>query len=113
MPIKKILCPTDLSAVSYRGIDSAVEMALQYSAKLFLLHIVNGMPIREDRAVYKGKRPSAVSNYDRRLLDDARQKLQSLAARKVPEKINLGLRISMGHRQRRSDRRPGMNMWMS
>ena len=96
MPIKKILCPTDLSAVSYRGIDSAVEMALQYSAKLFLLHIVNGMPIREDRAVYKGKRPSAVSNYDRRLLDNARQKLQSLAARKVPEKINLGLRISMG-----------------
>ncbi len=96
LPIKKILCPTDLSDASHRGIESASEIALQHSAKLFLLHILNGMPIRENRTIYKGKRPSVISNYDRRLLDDAMQKLKSLAALKVPETISLGLRVTMG-----------------
>ena len=96
MQIKKILCPTDLSETSYRGIDAAGQMARQYAAKLFLLHVVNGMSIREDRTVYKGKRLAVVSNADRRLLADAHKRLESLAARKVPAEINLGIRVTMG-----------------
>ena len=96
MQIKKILCPTDLSETSYRGIDAAGQMARPYAAKLFLLHVVNGMSIREDRTVYKGKRLAVVSNADRRLLADAHKRLESLAARKVPAEINLGIRVTMG-----------------
>ena len=96
MPIKKILCLTDLSDASHRGIEAAVEMALQYSAKLFLLHVVNGMSIREDRTVYKGKRLSVMSNYERRLLAGARQQLEHLAARKIPARVKLGIRVTMG-----------------
>jgi universal stress protein A len=40
LPIKRILCPTDFSEPSYKGIEAANELAEHFSAELFLLSVV-------------------------------------------------------------------------
>ena len=39
MPFKSILCPTDLSSMSIKALQKAVELARIFDAKLTLLHI--------------------------------------------------------------------------
>lgn len=39
MPFKSILCPTDLSPISIKALQKAVELAHTFDAKLTLLHV--------------------------------------------------------------------------
>lgn len=40
LPIKKILCPTDFSEPSYKGVETANELAGHHSAALILISVV-------------------------------------------------------------------------
>ncbi len=40
LPVKKILCPTDFSQPSYRGLEAANQIARYFSAEIFLVHII-------------------------------------------------------------------------
>lgn len=42
--VKNILLPTDLSATSFVASDYAIELALQYNAKIHLLHVLEKTP---------------------------------------------------------------------
>lgn len=42
--VKNILLPTDLSATSLAASDYAIELALQYKAKIHLLHVLEKTP---------------------------------------------------------------------
>ncbi|MFZ7110991.1 MAG: universal stress protein [Desulfatiglandales bacterium] len=44
LPIKKILCPTDFSEPSYKGVDTANELAAHHSAELILVSVVTPIP---------------------------------------------------------------------
>ncbi len=41
LPIKKILCPTDFSEPSYKGVEAADELAKHFSAELILISVVS------------------------------------------------------------------------
>jgi nucleotide-binding universal stress UspA family protein len=45
LPLKKILCATDFSELSYEVVKAASELALQFSAELCLLHVVPPVPL--------------------------------------------------------------------
>ena len=45
LPFKKILCPIDFSDPSYMALEAAEELALQYSAELFVVHVVEKIPV--------------------------------------------------------------------
>ena len=50
--IKKILCPVDFSAASNKALNYAVDLALDYHAKIHLLHILTPIiPAAYDYAV--------------------------------------------------------------
>lgn len=44
LPIKKIVCSTDFSEASYKGIKAANELAEHFSAELVLVHVVPSVP---------------------------------------------------------------------
>jgi len=44
LPFKKILCPTDFSEPSYQALKAANELALHFSAELYLVHVVAPIP---------------------------------------------------------------------
>jgi nucleotide-binding universal stress UspA family protein len=45
LPIKKIVCPTDFSEPSYKGIDTGIELAQHFDAELILVNVVSPMPL--------------------------------------------------------------------
>jgi len=44
LPLKKILCPTDFSEPSFKALRTAGELAEQYDAQLYVLHVVDPIP---------------------------------------------------------------------
>lgn len=40
LPLKKVLWPTDFSPASYAALEPAKELALQFGAKLLILHVI-------------------------------------------------------------------------
>jgi hypothetical protein len=47
LPLKKIVWPTDFSNPAYEGLKIAVELALQFSAEMLLVHVVAPLPTIE------------------------------------------------------------------
>lgn len=76
--IKKILCPTDFSALSENAVHYAWQLAGQLGAKVDLLHII--FPDTESIEI-----PAAALTVTRRKLDDAEQLIQSLQERMKKE----------------------------
>ena len=65
---KRILCPVDFSACSRRALEQACQVAAEYHAKLFIVHVdVTGHP-------YVPGNPGYVGELDehKRLLEEAR-----------------------------------------
>lgn len=85
LPIKKILCPTDFSEPSFKGIKAADELAEHFSAKLILINVVTppypigapGVP-----ASYKAK------EYNEEMVQNAIQILEEI----VKERISAGVK---------------------
>jgi nucleotide-binding universal stress UspA family protein len=47
-PLKKIVCPTDFSEGSFRALAEASELALQFGAEIYLVHIIELLPPTTD-----------------------------------------------------------------
>ena len=45
LPLIKILCPIDFSQPSFEALKAANELALHFSAELFIVHVLNPMSI--------------------------------------------------------------------
>jgi universal stress protein A len=45
LPVKRILCPTDFSEPSFTALKSANELAVHFSATLYLVHVVPSIPV--------------------------------------------------------------------
>lgn len=43
LPIKRVLCPTDFSDPSFKGIEAADELAQHFNAEIILLNVVTPM----------------------------------------------------------------------
>jgi len=45
LPIRKILCTTDFSDPSYRGVRTADELARHFDAELIVVHVTHAIPV--------------------------------------------------------------------
>lgn len=45
LPFERILCPTDFSEPSYRGLEAANQLARHFGAELLLVHVVTPQPL--------------------------------------------------------------------
>ena len=86
LPVHKILCPTDFSEPSGRGVDAAVELAEHFSAELTLLSVVTPLQPITPPGVPAGYQ---VQHYYERMRDAAKSSLEGLAAEKVSKDIRL------------------------
>ncbi len=77
-PIKKILCPTDLSEPSYTGISAAAEIAENQSAELIIIHVVT--------PVYHGGSSLVPSGFDAK---EYYKELREIAKTSEEEKVDL------------------------
>ena len=90
LPIKKILCPTDFSDASYESVRRAAELAVTFSAQLYLVHIVPEIPhpywaiqFPDERARFE----PGLSEYEKALHTLALKKLQEVKKEHLPKEV--------------------------
>ena len=88
---KKILCPTDWSEPSYAALAQAAELAGVFDAELCLLHVVPFAPVPSSDMM-----AMVVGPPDAQRLDEAKTKLQEVAAR-LPDGVKVRCEVKMGY----------------
>jgi universal stress protein A len=92
MEIRRILAPTDFSELSKQGLQSALELALAFDARLLLLHVVEPPPYPVEGIV--------PSHLGATLLDDLERQASSELDRMLPEtqggKVDVARRVVVG-----------------
>jgi len=86
LPVKKILCPTDFSEPSYEALKVANELALNFSAELLLIHVINPIPIVSTPT---GPMSFNVSSYQKELEDSAKNSLQDIINQMVAKELKV------------------------
>jgi nucleotide-binding universal stress UspA family protein len=75
LPFKKILCPSDFSEASGLAVGAATEIALQFQAQLYLVHVVPVLPALPPDPNFVIEVPE----YERALHADAERQLEALS----------------------------------
>lgn len=82
LPFKKILCPTDFSEPSYEALKAANELALHFSAELYLVYVVAPIPrlsLAEAPEVYGGPYDFNIPLHLEKLEEEANTRLHQVA----------------------------------
>ena len=91
LPFKKILCPTDFSEPSYEALTAANELAVHFSAELYLVHIVALVPVTTASMV-----DFNVPAYQQELETSAKTKLQEVIDQKVSAELQVHPIVTTG-----------------
>ena len=101
LPIKKILCPTDFSQPSYDALQVANELALHFSAKLYLVHVLTPIPvITSATSPISGGTPGTsfdVLLYEKELMDFAEKKLQEITDQRLSKELTVQSFLEYGN----------------
>ena len=91
LTIKKILCPTDFSEPSLKGLNYAVDLAKTFRAKLIFVYVLPILPAsaKDPNLHYE------IPEYERMIHRDSDQQLKAIIAKRVPK--NLKAQPIIGH----------------
>lgn len=91
LTIKKILCPTDFSEPSYKGLEYAKELAALFKAELAVVYV---LPL----LAHQPTDPNisfSIPEYERIIHNDSEHQLDELIKKRFPK--NLKVRAIIGH----------------
>lgn len=93
-PVKKILWPSDASESANQALETAIEVAKQFNAKLYGLQVVTEVPTLTDT----GPPMSGldIPRYEEELRKGAQGALEEMVKGKVPDSIEVETFIKMG-----------------
>jgi nucleotide-binding universal stress UspA family protein len=92
-PAKKILCPTDFSEPSLKGVQAAAEFAERYSREVILLHVIPPAHNLTPPTIPSGK----VLEYYDELTRFAQKSLDELIEEKFPKSLSVSSRVVQGN----------------
>ncbi|MFP4082154.1 MAG: universal stress protein [Candidatus Aminicenantes bacterium] len=84
LPFKKILWPTDFSEPSFEALKAANELALNFSSKLYVVHVIAPVPVV---AAPPGPTSFNVGVYRTELEESAKKSVQEIIEKKISDKI--------------------------
>jgi nucleotide-binding universal stress UspA family protein len=94
LPVKTIVCPTDFSGPSYRGIEVANELAVHFSANLILISVVTPIhPIGAPGIPASFK----IGEYYEEMIDFATQSLEEIEAEKISPGVKTQRVVAQGN----------------
>jgi nucleotide-binding universal stress UspA family protein len=93
LPFAKILWPTDFSEPSFEALKAANELALRFSAELFVVHVVSPLPVV---AAPSGATSFNVSLYEEELLNSAESSIEEIIAKQIPDNIKTHSIVTTG-----------------
>jgi nucleotide-binding universal stress UspA family protein len=99
LPIKKILWTTDFSEASKSSLPAAEELALQFEADLFVLHVVGPIPglrVPDYPTAGPARAGFDVAAYQAELEKDARESLHEIIEKQINKKVRAKPLIAHG-----------------
>ena len=98
LPIQAILWPTDASEPSMIALETAIELAENFKAKLYALQVVNQLPSIPEAGyptatIYTG---FDVSKYEKQLLKSSQEILNKIVEQKVPKTVQVETHVELG-----------------
>ncbi|MEE8397800.1 MAG: universal stress protein [Desulfobacterales bacterium] len=93
LPVKRIFCPTDFSEPSYEALKVADEMALHFSAELFLIHVVKPIsvnPVHIDPTSFN------LPMYEKERVASAEQAIERISGEKLSADISSSTIVVQG-----------------
>ena len=91
LTIKKILCPTDFSEPSLKGLDYAVDLAAIFQAEIEVLYVLPMLP----PAPMDPNISFEVPEFERLVHKDSEQKLQAIIDARIPKTVKA--KAAVGH----------------
>lgn len=86
LPLKKIIWPTDFSNPAYEGLTIAVELAVQFSAEMLLVHVVAPLPTIEGGLAPTGYH---IPTLLREIENSAQKSLDEIRRERIPADIRV------------------------
>jgi len=93
LPVKKILCPTDFSEPSYAALKAADEIAIHFSAELFLVHVVTPIPVIP---VHDDPTGFNLPMYEKEMETSANKSIRQVAQEKISKDIRIQCIVIQG-----------------
>jgi nucleotide-binding universal stress UspA family protein len=93
LPIKKILCPTDFSDSSYEALKVAEELALNFSAKLYLINVFSPIPVIAEPT---GPLSFNVSLYQKELEESSKKSLEDVRKNRISKQVHVQTIVAYG-----------------
>jgi universal stress protein A len=94
LQVKSILWPFDDSDSSIRAFKTAVELAKQYGAKLYGLHVAPQVPVYTDASV--AVTSFDIEKYEQQLKHTAEKNLKKIVTDKAAEGVDIETSVEMG-----------------
>jgi nucleotide-binding universal stress UspA family protein len=92
LTIKKILCPTDFSEASLKGLEYAVDLATLFQAEVKVLYVLPVLPPSPNDPNISFEVPE----FERLVHKDSEQKLQAIVDAKLPKTVKAAAVIGHG-----------------
>ena len=93
LPIKKIICPTDFSKPSHKGIETGIELAEHFDAELILFNVVSPVPLLPGAGAPTGYHiPTAMND----MQAGAERSIGELVEEKVPDGVRARAKVVQG-----------------
>jgi len=92
LTIKKILCPTDFSDASLKGLEYAIDLATLFQAEIKVLYVLPIIPPAPNDPNVSFEVPE----FERLVHKDSEQKLQAIVEAKVPKTLKAAAVIGHG-----------------
>lgn len=88
LPFKNILCGTDFSSISHAALAAANELAVHFSAELWVVHVVPPIPVpAAGGAVFAPTPGLDIPLYEKELLDSSEKSLEALIKEHISPQI--------------------------
>jgi nucleotide-binding universal stress UspA family protein len=92
LTIKKILCPTDFSDASLKGLEYAIDLATLFQAEIKVLYVLPIIPPAPNDPNVSFEVPE----FERLVHKDSEQKLQAIVEAKIPKTLKAAAVIGHG-----------------
>jgi len=101
LPFKKILAPVDFSDHARRALKSAAELAAQFNATLYVIHVVAPIPLMDmaeasDFGISGPVGGVDVATFQKELLANGKSSLAKIVCETVPEDISVQVFVETG-----------------
>jgi nucleotide-binding universal stress UspA family protein len=95
LPLRRILCPVDLSEMSLEALQVAVEFAQQYASQLLVMHVVPLIPQASSAGILSAGKADS-EEYKHQVETASHEELKEIIGKRIPTEVRAEIMVRIG-----------------